>query len=83
MDPLLSSLVLILLALLGARFSFSSEAVPAGPRLLFRTGTHFLFFGFLAGTRGTWTRVPGGDGGALTHVGARAGVGRAAFWTAA
>ena len=49
MDPLLSTLILILLALVGARFSFSSEAVPAGPRLLFRTGTHFLFFGFLLG----------------------------------
>lgn len=49
MDPLVSTLVVILLALLGARFSFSTERVPAGPRLLFRTGTHFLFLGVLLG----------------------------------
>lgn len=49
MDPLVATLVLILLALLGARFSFSTERVPAGPRLLFRTGTHFLFLGVLLG----------------------------------
>jgi len=34
---------------LGARISFSTEAAPPGPRLLFRTGTHFLFVGFLLG----------------------------------
>ena len=45
MDPLLSTLILILLALLGARFSFSSIPVPQGPRLLLRTGVHFLFVG--------------------------------------
>jgi len=49
MDPFLSTLILILLALVGARFSFSTERVPAGPRLVFRTGTHFLFLGFLLG----------------------------------
>ncbi|NNF39006.1 MAG: hypothetical protein HKN71_10080 [Gemmatimonadetes bacterium] len=49
MDPLLSTLALVVLALLGARFSFSTERVPAGPRLLFRTGTHFLFLGALVG----------------------------------
>lgn len=49
MDPLVSTLVVILLALLGARFSFSTERVPAGPRLLFRTGTHFLGLGLLLG----------------------------------
>lgn len=49
MDPLLATLVLILLALVGARFSFSTERVPPGPRLLFRTGTHFLFVGLLLG----------------------------------
>ena len=49
MNTLLGTLTLILLALLGARFSFSTSSVPAGPRLLFRTGTHFLFFGFLLG----------------------------------
>jgi hypothetical protein len=49
LDPLLSTLALVLLALLGARFSFSTERVPAGPRLLFRTGTHFLLLGALLG----------------------------------
>lgn len=52
MDPLLSTLVLILLALLGARVSFSTERVPAGPRLLFRTGIHFLVLGYLLGPQG-------------------------------
>lgn len=49
MDPLVATLILILLALLGARFSFSTERVPPGPRLLFRTGTHFLVLGFALG----------------------------------
>lgn len=49
MDPLVATLALILLALLGARFSFSTERIPAGPRLLFRTGTHFLFVGVILG----------------------------------
>lgn len=49
MDPLLSTLILIFLALVGARFSFSTENIPAGPRLVFRTGTHFVFAGFLLG----------------------------------
>jgi len=49
MDPFLSTLLLILLALLGARFSFSSISVPPGPRLVFRTGTHFLFLGLVLG----------------------------------
>ena len=49
MDPFLSTLLLILLALLGARFSFSTESVPPGPRLIFRTGTHFLFLGLVLG----------------------------------
>jgi multidrug transporter EmrE-like cation transporter len=48
-DPFLSTLLLILLALLGARFSFSSISVPPGPRLVFRTGTHFLFLGLILG----------------------------------
>ena len=48
-DPFLSTLLLILLALLGARFSFSSISVPPGPRLVFRTGTHFLFLGLVLG----------------------------------
>ena len=49
MDPLLATLILIVLALVGARFAFSTENVPAGPRLLFRTGTHFIFVGFMIG----------------------------------
>ncbi len=49
MDPLVATLILISLALLGARLSFSNEKVPFGPRLLFRTGTHFLFLGALLG----------------------------------
>ena len=49
MDPLLATFILILLALLGARFSFSTANVPAGPRLLFCTGTHFIFVGFVLG----------------------------------
>lgn len=49
MDPFVSTLILILLALLGARFSFSTIFVPSGPRLVFRTGTHFLFLGLALG----------------------------------
>ena len=49
MDPIASTLILILLALVGARFSFSTLRVPPGPRLVFRTGTHFLFLGFILG----------------------------------
>ena len=52
MDPLIGTLVLILLALIGARFSFSTERVPHGSRLLFRTGIHFLVLGFLLGPVG-------------------------------
>ncbi len=52
MDPLVATLILILLALLGARFSFSTDRVPPGPRLLFRTGTHFLALGFVLGPAG-------------------------------
>ena len=51
MDPFASTLILILLALVGARFSFSTIQVPPGPRLVFRTGTHFLFLGFILGPR--------------------------------
>lgn len=49
LDPLVSTLALILLALLGARLSFSTRRVPSGYRLILRTGTHFLFIGFLLG----------------------------------
>lgn len=52
MDPLLATLVLILLALLGARVSFSTERVPAGPRLLFRTGIHYALAGIVLGPLG-------------------------------
>jgi len=48
-SSLLATLVLILVALAGARFSFSTEKVPPGPRLLFRTGTHLLIVGFILG----------------------------------
>ena len=49
MDPLLATLILISLALVGARFSFSTANIAAGPRLLFRTGTHFIVLGFVVG----------------------------------
>ena len=52
MDQFLPTLVLILLALLGASFSFSTSSVPPGPRLVFRTGTHFLFLGLILGEIG-------------------------------
>lgn len=52
MDPLLATLVLILVALLGARVSFSTPRAPAGPRLLLRTGTPFLLVGFALGPVG-------------------------------
>jgi Sodium/hydrogen exchanger family len=49
MDPLVSTLLVILLALVGARLSFSTEVKAPGPRLVFRTGTHFLLLGLLLG----------------------------------
>ncbi len=49
MDPLLATLILISLALVGARFSFSTAKIAAGPRLLFRTGTHFIVLSFVVG----------------------------------
>ncbi len=52
MDPLVGPLVLVALAILGARLSFSTESIPAGPRLLLRTGTHFLVLGFFLGPVG-------------------------------
>lgn len=58
MDPLVGTLVLIFLALIGARFSFSTSRVTQGPRLLFRTGTHFLLLGFLLGPAGTGLLSP-------------------------
>ncbi len=49
MNDVVSTLILILLALVGARLSFSTLRVPPGPRLVFRTGTHFLFLGLVLG----------------------------------
>jgi hypothetical protein len=46
-DPLLATLILISLALVGARVSFSTANISAGPRLLFRTATHFIVLGFV------------------------------------
>jgi hypothetical protein len=48
-DPLLATLILISLALVGARVSFSTDNIAAGPRLLFRTGTHFIVIGLVLG----------------------------------
>lgn len=52
MEPLMGTLVLILIALVGSRFSFLTVRIPLGPRLLFRTGMHFLLIGFLIGPAG-------------------------------
>ncbi len=49
MDPLLATFILISLALVGARVSFSTANIAPGPRLLFRTGTHFIVIGFVLG----------------------------------
>lgn len=49
MDPLLATLILIILALVGARFSFSTTNIAQGPRLFSRTGTHFILIGFVLG----------------------------------
>ena len=58
MSPLAGALVLMLVALVGARFSFSTELVPAGPRFLFRTGTHFLLLGVAVGPIGLGLLTP-------------------------
>ncbi len=52
MSTLVGALLLILLGLLGARFSFSASPAQLGPRLLFATGTHFLLLGLLLGGYG-------------------------------
>lgn len=52
MNPLVGALILVLIGLLGARFSFNASRVPLGPRLFFSSGTHFLFLGFLLGSTG-------------------------------
>jgi len=48
-ETLFPTLVLIVLALLGARVSFSTQQSRLGPRLLFRTGAHFVLVGYLIG----------------------------------
>lgn len=50
MNPLVGVLVLVLLGLLGARFTFNEARAPLGPRLLVSSGTHFIFLGFLLGS---------------------------------
>lgn len=52
MSSLVPTLVLIVVALIGARVSFSTEKASPGPRLIFRTGTHFLLVGFALGPAG-------------------------------
>ncbi len=49
MNPLVGVLVLVLLGLLGARFSFAEPRGPLGARLFITTGTYFVFLGFLLG----------------------------------
>jgi hypothetical protein len=49
MGNLFAALVLIVVALIGARVSFSTERAGLGPRLLFRTGAHFVLVGYLLG----------------------------------
>lgn len=49
MEPLFATLALILIALLGARVSFSGRRVPSGYRLILETGVYFVFLGFLLG----------------------------------
>lgn len=60
MDPLVATLILVLLAILGARVSFSPQRVPTGPRMLLTTGVHFLVLGYLLGPGGLG--LFGGDG---------------------
>lgn len=62
MNPLVATLALILLALLGSRFSFSTERIRLGPRLLFRTGIHFLALGFILGPAAVGLLTPDATG---------------------
>lgn len=50
MQALLGALVLFLLGLLGARFSFHTRGSPVGPRFLLAAGTHFLLVGVVLGS---------------------------------
>jgi hypothetical protein len=52
MNSLLPVLVLLFVALLGARVSFSTKSARMGPRLLLRTGMQFLIVGFVLGPSG-------------------------------
>ncbi len=58
MEPLFTTLVVILVALVGARVSFSTEGTPLGPRLLLRTGTPFVAVGFALGPSGLGLLTP-------------------------
>lgn len=50
MHALVGALVLFLLGLLGARFSFTTAGSPVGPRFLFIAGSHFLLVGIVLGS---------------------------------
>lgn len=50
MTVLLGALVLLLLGLLGARFSFTWSHTPLGPRTFLMSGTHFLLVGVVLGS---------------------------------
>jgi hypothetical protein len=58
LEPLLPTLVVIVLALLGAHLSFSTSGAPLGPRLALRTGTPFLAIGFVLGPSGLGLLTP-------------------------
>jgi hypothetical protein len=58
MESLLPTLVVIVVALVGARVSFSTSAAPLGPRLALRTGTPFLALGFALGPPGLGLLTP-------------------------
>jgi hypothetical protein len=49
LEPLFATLALILIALLGARISFSGRGVPSAYSLVLETGIYFVFVGFLLG----------------------------------
>ncbi len=49
MNPILVVLLLVLIGLLGARFSFARRQVPLGPQMFAAIGGPFLFLGFILG----------------------------------
>jgi Kef-type K+ transport system membrane component KefB len=59
MNALLGALVLFLLGLLGARFSFARPGTPIGWRFFFVAGTHFLLIGVLLGPHAIGLLTPG------------------------